>query len=50
MIDTNDITEEYGIDPTAGDTRSGGLEEDISRIGILSKACWKSAKHNGKYG
>lgn len=38
MMDTEDITEEGGIDPTTGDTRSGGLEEDISRIGILSKA------------
>lgn len=44
MIDTDDITEEDGIDPTTGDTKSGGLEEDVSRIGILSKAFWEISK------
>lgn len=36
-MDIEDIIEEGGIDFIIGDIRSGGLEEDIFRIGIFSK-------------
>lgn len=43
-MDIEDIIEEGGIDFIIGDIRSGGLEEDIFRIGIFSKVWWEISK------